>query len=124
MSNAFQIEGGPAFAAEVERRLLAAVTPALTAGAQKLLELSNENVPVESGALRDSGRIEVQGEEAAVGYGDPGDATGAYAPRVHEDQSYRHAQGTAKFLEQPLVSRSDDIGRAMTEAVAEAIRRG
>ena len=66
-----------------------------------LLEKSQEIVPVDTGALRDSGFVDVRGSgfgsEVVVGY------TKEYAIYVHEDLRARHAFGTsAKYLERPM----------------------
>lgn len=67
--------------------------------AELLLDASQVEVPVETGALRDSGTVSVERAElvAAVSY------DGVEAPVQHEMLNYHHPNGgKAKFLEQPL----------------------
>lgn len=64
-------------------------------GADQLLEASNRHVPLEDGALEQSGRVTTDSQgRAAVSYDTP------YAVDQHEDLSLNHDSGrTAKFLE-------------------------
>lgn len=80
--------------------------------AQRLLQASNQRVPVDSGELRDSGRVTVEGLEASVGYGAP------HAVAVHENLEAHHDQGQAKFLEAALLEEQ----RALLEAIAASIK--
>lgn len=105
----------------------AATQAAVEAAAQHLLDASRPLVPVESGRLRDSGHVTPQGVDgelaaAAVGYGIEDDTevigfrddiavgsspTAAYAKVQHEDLSFHHEQGQAKYLEQPMHAEHD-----------------
>lgn len=111
------------------------VRKALQAGAQVLMQLSEILVPVETGALFASRRIETYGTGLAVQvdliYGGP---TAPYVIYVHEDQTKSHglmynikhateiANGTlsarkpeeqSKFLETPLRNDIDKIRAAI-----------
>jgi hypothetical protein len=59
----------------------------------EVLQDSNSMCPVDTGKLRDSGRVETDGSTGSITY----DAD--YAIYVHEDMSKRHPDGQAKFLE-------------------------
>jgi hypothetical protein len=64
-----------------------------------------EFVPVDLGALRSSGHVqmpEVSGNKATVemGYGGP---SAPYALEQHEEMGYGHEVGGAKYLERPLL---------------------
>jgi len=96
------------------KRNLQALSPAqITEGAmiairreaEKVLSDSLREVPVRDGPLKDSGRV--VGPEvafaavaAAVTYGG---AAKAYARRQHEETTWRHTVGKAKYLEDPAM---------------------
>lgn len=99
-----------------------AAPEALLAGADLLLERSNALVPVESGALKDTGRTSADGLEAVVTYGEPGQRTGFAAIQQHEHTEYHHPSGgQAKFLEQPFLSETQAIGEAIASALRKAL---
>lgn len=116
--------------------LVAAGAVAVEAAAEHLLEASQKVVPVESGRLRDSGRVTTDGMEAAVSYGREDDAeilgfdehdravgsspSAAYAQKQHEDMTLAHPNGgQAKYLEQPMHAERE----AVAEILAETVRR-
>lgn len=90
----------------------AAVARAVQAGADLLLDLANENVPVDTGALRDSGKAYTNGEVGTVRYFD------RKAHLVHERVEDRHERGEAKWLENAARNHGDEIA----EAIAEKMR--
>jgi hypothetical protein len=88
------------------RPLMAAATKAAEhAGAVRLLELASTGVPVETGRLRDSGKVTDTADGAVVGYGfEDGEGqnapTAAYAIKQHEDPELDHPNGGGmKWLE-------------------------
>ena len=92
----------------------------LQAGLQEagefLLEKSQEIVPVDTGALHDSGYVVVSGSgfgsEVAVGY------SMEYAVYVHEDLRARHNPGTsAKYLEKPMRQYSANLQRIIADSI-------
>lgn len=123
--------------------IAAAVPAAEEAGAEALLERSRKLVPVESGRLRDSGRVTPTAGGAVVGYGfDDGEyeivgssgdddapvgrETGAptylYAEQEHEDLTLNHPNGgQAKFLEVAMHSEHEAIRAAISERLAEVL---
>ncbi|MFE7853749.1 hypothetical protein [Streptomyces sp. NPDC057403] len=85
-------------------------------GAEHLLEVSRQRVPIEEGTLERSGVVSVDegSVTAAVSYDTP------YAVRQHEELNYRHDGGrTAKYLERPL----HEENGAITEIIAAQVRR-
>ena len=82
-----------------------------------LLTEANKNVPHDEGTLERSGAASVEAQSGkrrgAVSYDTP------YAVRQHEDMSYRHEKGEAKWLENTLSRERGKVG----EIVAAAIRR-
>ena len=84
------------------------------AAAEALLKRTLPKVPKLSGDLADSGRVEVEGTQAAVIF----DAD--HAVRQHEDTTLRHHDGgEAKFLESTL----KDDQQALLELLADALKK-
>lgn len=73
---------------------------------------AKEIVPVDTGALKGSGHVKkptIEGSVVSVEMGFGGPAS-AYALRVHEDLSMRHAPGKqAKYLEEPALAREKEL---------------
>lgn len=100
----------------------AVVGQALYAEANGIMAASQPLVPVETGALRSSGHVQLPVQQGAkvtvtMGYGG---AAASYAKIVHEKLSVRHASPTrAKYLEEPFRSRT--VG--MLGRIAGYVRR-
>lgn len=92
---------------------------ALKAQAVLLKGRSQALCPVESGTLRDSCVVEEKGDSVIVGYGG---AASSYAATQHENMSYHHDVGQAKYLEQPATEMEEEIKAAVAKAVVEALR--
>jgi hypothetical protein len=75
--------------------------------------------PVDHGTLRDSCVIESDENSVTVGYGG---AASSYAAVQHENMSYHHNVGQAKFLEQPAQEMEEEIKEAVLKAIKEAMR--
>lgn len=99
----------------------AAVPAATRAGAEVLLEKSRPLVPVDTGALKASGKVTQEGDRAAVSYEGIAPDGYDYGIRQHEDLALHHDQGQAKFLESPLHSEHDAVRAAMLEALGKAL---
>jgi hypothetical protein len=97
---------------------------AMKSEADAVMADSKENyVPIDTGALRDSGRVEgpeISGSEVSVEmlYGD---ATVDYAWTVHEDMSTPHKHGGAKFLETPFLMREQGLESRLVGLVGDAL---
>ncbi|MCD7440234.1 minor capsid protein [Streptomyces lincolnensis] len=86
-------------AAPAERELRQAAARGLLLGAEHVLGVSNDRVPLDEAALQRSGTTSVDEPSltAMVSYDTP------YAVRQHEELDYRHAPGReAKYLENSL----------------------
>lgn len=94
---------------EVLRQIERALRRGEQAAAEELLEQSNARVPVETGRLRGSGRV----EDGQVIYDAP------YAAVVHERMDVHHDVGEAKFLE----SAANGHKQQLAEKLAAEIRR-
>lgn len=84
--------------------VLAAAQKAAHAEADFIFPQTQEQVPVATGRLRDTGRVEevdnAVGEvTVAIAYGDE---EVDYALAVHEDLEARHPHGKAKYVEDPV----------------------
>jgi len=89
--------------------------------AEDILDASQLLVPVETGALRASGRVEETEDGAEVIYGN--DMVN-YALYVHEDLQARHPRGgQAKYLEQPALEIMRDAYRTVEDAVDDTVRK-
>lgn len=64
--------------------------------AQKTLTKATKRTPIQTGALRRSGRVEVVGDAVEISFGG---AEAPYAGYVHEILHYVHPVGQAKYLE-------------------------
>jgi hypothetical protein len=91
----------------------------LRAQAMVLKGRSQALCPVDSGTLRNSAVIEEGDTYIEVGYG--GEAS-AYAAIQHENMSFHHPVGQAKYLEQPATEMEEEIKAAVARAVAEAFK--
>lgn len=79
------------------------VVEKLNSGAKIILDDSQSLVPVLSGNLKSSGKVNRLKNGAEIEY------TAPYAVDVHENLSVPHDDGQAKFLEQPFVNRVKDV---------------
>ena len=93
---------------------------ALNEGAEVVLEDAKSLVPVKTGALRDSGRIEPGlGDLPSVTIAFGGDGVD-YALRVHEDLEMRHPNGgIPKYLEEAYLRNEDYLLRLIGERIME-----
>jgi len=87
---------------------------------QEVFDESQELVPVDTGALRDSGifitaQESVDGITASVSYGDE---IVDYAMEVHEDlETFHEPPGQAKFLEIPMTNHQDELLQAIKRRI-------
>ena len=101
-----------------QREVEAASAPALEDAAQVIFDRSQELVPVATGRLKASGKIESKktsnGAVATISYGEGGPD---YAVNVHEDLQVFHDDGQAKFLEHAVFENMkmmpEEYGRAL-----------
>lgn len=103
----------------VEREMRAAAGRGLLLAAEFVLAQSTEVVPLDEGALQDSGEASVDASTltAAVSYNTP------YAVRQHEELDYRHAPGrTAKYLENPLNAARQEVGQIIAAQMRRALQ--
>ncbi|MGW5409028.1 hypothetical protein [Streptomyces spiralis] len=99
-----------------QREMRRGAARGLLLGAEHVLGLANNVVPLDEGYLQSTGTASVDESalQAAVSFDGP------YAVRQHEETTWRHAPGrTAKYLETPL-----NASRAQVAALIEAqVRR-
>jgi len=105
--------------AAVQRELRAAAARGLVLAAEHVLTESLAVVPLDEGALQNSGTASVDAGDltAAVSYDTP------YAVRQHEELDYRHAPGrTAKYLERPLNAAHTEVRDIIAAQLRRALR--
>lgn len=103
-------------------RVAAAAEAAVEAAAQHVLDVSQPLVPVDTGALRDSGKVTPDGMSAHVSYEGIAEDGYDYGQRQHEDMQLHHPNGgQPKFLEQPLTSEADAIAEALAVELRKAL---
>ncbi|MFG3090684.1 hypothetical protein ACGGAI_23970 [Streptomyces antibioticus] len=108
------------FDASVARRALRqAAARGLFLGAEHVLGVSNDRVPLDEAALQRSGMASVDEADltAMVSYDTP------YAVRQHEEMDYRHAPGrTAKYLENAANSERAVVFALIAAQMRRALR--
>lgn len=103
-------------------RLAAAKEAAELAGGHVLLDASKSLVPVETGEMRDSGKVEHSPAGAVVSYTRTGADGYNVAARQHEDATLNHPNGgESHFLSKPMASEGEPIIEAMAAIVRKAI---
>lgn len=98
---------------------------ALHREAERIMRTSKQEVPVDTGALRDSGYVEpatitAAGVEVILGYGG---AAIPYALRQHEELSYAHTVGKAKYLEDPWKAAQTDMDERLALELRARLER-
>lgn len=81
----------------------AARNKALYTQAQRTLTKAIGYTPVDTGALRASGLVSIQGQDIFISFGGP---AAPYAIYVHEILGNAHPVGQAKFLERAIIEDS------------------
>ena len=105
-----------------------AVADALLEGAERVMAVSNDRVPHDTGALQGSSDYSVDANklEAVVSYGNatdeyPGVGNYPYAARLHEHPEYHFRKGRqGKYLESAVNDESDRVQEFMAEKLRQA----
>lgn len=94
---------------------IAALTPiAVGRGMEHVRAVAAPLTPVESGALVGGAGVTVHGDEARLTYHGP------YARNQHYSLDFRHTQGQALYLEQPMRTEADAVMDIMADTLGEA----
>ena len=106
---------------KITRRVERGAMAGLYRHGNRVMTESKKEVPVDTGVLRSTGHVElptrVGGEIlVVVGYGGP---AAPYARRQHEDLSFHHPVGKARYLADP----NNRLGPFLPETVAAEIGR-
>lgn len=124
MSMTIRIEGAErvrAALAALGRKAAPAAARALRMEHEEIMTKAKARTPVETGALRGSGRVEpseIQGSQI-VSRGGFGGAAAPYAVYVHENLAAHHPVGQAKFYESALT----EAERGMADRFAKELER-
>lgn len=84
---------------------------------------AKQRTPVDTGALRASGRVEgpeIRGEEVSVTF-QFGDAAAPYALYVHENMDAFHKVGQAKFLESTLIESQPYLAARIAKRIKDML---
>lgn len=100
---------------QVARNIEKAAELAALAAGEKLLDEAVQRTPVETGTLRGSAKVTVEGKESVVSYNTK------YAARQHEEVGWHHHDGQAKFLESALLDYQDELKQIMAEEIRKAL---
>lgn len=108
--------------ARMSKEVRGAVAKALFEEASNIHRESQRLVPVDTGVLRSTGIVEVNAEglNFKISYGGP---AAPYAARQHEDLSYKHTTGQAKYLEEPFLAAKDGMESRVGKRVLDLIAR-
>jgi hypothetical protein len=143
MKVSVEMEGGEQLQKIIDRAASdsgarAGLEQAMFGFATKILNESKKIIPIDTGSLRNSGRVEDPKVsngviEVAITYGGSG---APYAAIVHEDMTMDHSpskltavtkrprRGQAKFLEIPVMANAPSFARDIAARYARYIRRG
>lgn len=115
-----------------QRSIVSAVAQtAVNSAANKILDRAQEKVPVDTGALRSSGRVDPEwgDDELAVsiisygsrGVGRHNTPTAVYAPIVHELRSDKNPE-SYKWLEKALLESGEDFRAEVRRLIGQALQ--
>jgi hypothetical protein len=100
-------------------RVAAAAAKAAPQGAAKAMEhvrgVAAAMTPEDTGHLIGTATVSVDGDEATITYDGP------YARRQHEELTWRHEKGQAKYLEQPMNTEKPVVMQIIANEVREAL---
>ena len=115
--------------AQLRKRLEAvrhAAEAALYQGASIIMTEAKERAPVDVGSLRNSGYVTLpvtRGGDTFVEAGFGG-AAKAYAVVQHEELSYRHEVGEAKYLENAINAKEQEVQERVRRMAGQALQSG
>ena len=96
------------------------VEVAVEAEATRLLEIAKEKCPIETGELRDSGKVAMSRDggrtTAEISFNTP------YAAEVHENLEAHHAVGQSKFLESTMMENATESGKRIADHIKEVLK--
>ena len=102
----------------VQARLHGAVTAALNAAAEALRGWSVMLAPMDQGDLRGSAQVTPATEgnpQAWVSFDT------VYAARQHEELGWYHSEGQAKYLEEPITARQNELLRIIANHIQSGL---
>lgn len=84
-----------------------------------ILKQSKEEVPVDTGALKKSGKMTKIKNGYEISYKQKSESGYNYAPIQHENLDYKHKKGKAKYLEDPIKQNEQKIIDIVTGRMLE-----
>jgi hypothetical protein len=114
------------FDAAFQARLVKRANDGVREVMEEIFKESQEEVPVDTGNLKASGKLRDTGKSIIITYGGPGiDINVDYAEIQHEDLSFNHPNGgKAKFIEDPLNRHKNDFARKGAQRLKDALDSG
>jgi len=102
----------------VDRAIRQAAFRALHTGAEHILSKAIDQAPLDKGPLRRSGTVtdNEQEGEVSISFNTP------YARRQHEELTWRHTDGKAKYLEDPFNEHKALVIRRVRAEIERALR--
>ena len=104
---------------EIAERIQQAAKRGLRNAAEVVLDEAVNRAPVETGALRASGKTATDGMEAAIGFGSG--PTAQYSIVQHEKVGYHHNDGEAKYLENAVRAKQGDVVNIIADEIRGAL---
>ncbi|TIH33680.1 hypothetical protein [Subtercola vilae] len=88
--------------------------PALLKAAEHVRGVSVGLAPIETGDLRGKAAVKPDGESAEIYY------PGPYARNQHYSLDFRHTEGQALYLEQPMLTEKDAVMKIIADELGGA----
>tara|TARA_R110002020_G_scaffold2230_4_gene10433 strand:- start:6273 stop:6680 length:408 start_codon:yes stop_codon:yes gene_type:complete len=103
---------------QIQSKIMEGARQAVVREARLIRDKSKRLVPVETGKLRDSffsrkGRVDNEMYEQIIGY------SADYAQKQHENLAYKHEQGQAKYLSQPVDEQAETAPQRWAARIAK-----
>lgn len=101
---------------QISAKVHDAALQGLVGGGNVILKESNQRAPLEEGALVESGKVIVHGQQVTISYDTP------YAIKQHEDLRLHHPNGRrAKFLESALKENTNTVQQYVADEIGKVL---
>jgi hypothetical protein len=97
----------------LDARVQAALTPAIAKALEHVRGVAVELTPKESGHLAGSAGVTGEGMEGQLLY------PGPYARNQHYSLDFRHTNGQALFLEQPMITEAPKVFQILSDEIGK-----
>jgi hypothetical protein len=97
----------------LDSRITAALTPALAKAMEHVRGVAVSLTPKETGHLAGAAGVTVEGLEAQLKY------PGPYARNQHYSLDFRHTNGQALYLEQPMITEAPQVLKILSDEIGK-----